>query len=114
MSKVALYGSWKGGGGEVVEFERNDVVRLSGFSCTDLFPDGSGEEKEGSEGKWSIKRPSMGGEPWVDVVISRATCGNASGSETGFYIREEEGEVVLHLRDPGMVERRLDFSKVTE
>ncbi|MFF8692849.1 hypothetical protein ACF08W_11640 [Streptomyces sp. NPDC015144] len=114
VSEGAIYGSWKGGGGESVEFEQGGIVRLFGFSCADLFPDGSGKGKIDSEGKWMIKSPRMGGEPWVEVTNSRSMCGVAEGSETGFYISEEEGSTVLHLRDPGMDEERLNFFKVME
>lgn len=61
-----------------------------------------------------IKSPRMGGEPWVGVTTSQSICGAAEGSEAGFYISEEGERVVLHLGDPDMGEKRLDFLKVME
>lgn len=111
VAASAVYGSWKGGGGQTAEFRRDGVVLLSGVSCLDFSPSGVGREKE-IDGRWEIKRPNMGGEHWVSVTLSRDACGLTDGSESGFYVLKEKGKVVLHLGDPGMAESRLNFFKI--
>ncbi|MFE4992151.1 hypothetical protein ACFRH4_12550 [Streptomyces mirabilis] len=86
-------------------------MTLSGIACVEVFVEGAGD---GSfEGKWEVKQRTAGEakDVWVSMEFPAGVCGNSGRSESGFYPYEDSGQLVLHLGDPGMTDRKLDFFK---
>lgn len=102
-------GSWRSTGGGFSEFTPNGKVRITGVSCQDLLLTTGGTAAV--TGEWKIARTRPGGEWWISLTFPAGTCRNKGKSESGFYLKRSSGKLVLHLRDPGMDDNRVNFTK---
>ncbi|WP_405618137.1 hypothetical protein [Streptomyces sp. NBC_01508] len=84
-------------------------MELSDVTCGQVFIEGN--EAVSLAGKWRVQPPRGGGSPWVSLEFPAGACGAEGASESGFYAYKDPGDLVLHLRDPDMVDEDLDFHK---
>lgn len=111
LVRQEILGKWSGAHGRTATFSESGGVTLSGVPCEEVFVEGKGAGM--IEGSWKIvqRLPDDVSGIWIDMEFSAGTCGNQGRSESGFYPYEKSGDLVLHLGDPDISDRRLDFFK---
>ncbi|MFC9744637.1 hypothetical protein [Streptomyces niveus] len=109
LDEEAVAGTWRGAGGGLAVFSKDGTVELSGVTCEEVFTEGVGEVS--LTGTWRVKSPHGGGSPWVSLTFPAGSCGAEGATESGFYAYKGSGDLVIHLSDPDMADKSVDFHK---
>lgn len=110
-----VVGTWRAADGRTAEFSEDGSVILRNVPCAEVLPNATAPADAAPgqplHAKWQVRSPRMGGARWVGLDLARGACGGTGPSESGFSIRHETRDLILHLRDPDMSDKDLDFSK---
>ncbi|GGJ99950.1 hypothetical protein GCM10011583_34210 [Streptomyces camponoticapitis] len=109
LDQEAVVGTWQGVGGGLASFSRDGTVELSGVTCQQVFTEGDGGAR--LAGTWSVQAPRSGGSPWVSLKFPPGSCGAEGVTESGFYAYKGSGDLVIHLGDPDLIDKNVDFHK---
>ncbi|MFI9630868.1 hypothetical protein [Streptomyces sp. NPDC052042] len=105
-------GTWHAADGRTAEFEKNGTVTLTNITCNEVTPSSTEIPDEPLRGTWSVRFPRMGGSRVIALEFPAGVCGKG-GIGSLFYIYQQPGDLILHLRDPDMYKKDLDFTKAS-